>query len=421
MQRIKQYFESKQSDLSLVLMSLLMLCITLGPSAKSIAIVLASISIIYSNQIRDNFQKIVAEPVFWIIMAMFFLSVIGCLWSHASAHQKFAVIEKYSKLLFIPLFASGFIHEKTRHYGIQAYLFGIFITFCTYLYMYWFHNPDPTSGSMSMSGYVFYNHIVTGYMMALAVYLAAAMAIRSAKKSHKLGYILLVYLFSLQMLTINASRTGYILYAGLFVLFCIQNFSLKSVRYMIIGFAITISVLFQFTHSNTLTNRLSLIGQNLQAYESGDKNTSVGIRLQFHTYAKSLFLAKPILGQGTGGFAYHFVQDNPIPEWGTENANPHSQYWHTASEFGILGILLLLLILGYLLKLSFALQDMKFILQAVVLSFALACFSDTMLLITGVGYLFVTFAGLCLGEVIALRRTSTIDVTQAAFTNESVA
>lgn len=415
MKRFNEYFNSKQYLFSVMLMPVLMLCITLGPSAKSIAVVLVSIFIICSNQLRDSFQKIVSEPVFWAMMALFLLAILGCSWSHAYLYQKLDVIGKYSKLLFIPLFANGFIYKKTRQYGIQAYLFGIFITYCTCLYVYWFHNPDPSSGSMPDSGYIFYNHIVTGYMMALGVYLAAWMAIRSAKKSHKIGYMLLVYLFSLQMLTINASRTGYIIYAALFLLFSIQHFSLKPVRYTILCFIISFTAMLQFTHSNTLINRINLISQNLQAYESGDKYTSVGLRLQFHHYAKSLFLAKPILGQGTGGFAYNFLNDKPIPEWEPNNANAHSQYWLIASELGVVGILLLLLIFGYLLKLSVALDDMKYVLQAIVCSFALTCFSDTVLLTSGIGYLFVAFTSICLGERIALRKASNIEMTPSCY------
>jgi O-antigen ligase len=189
---------------------------------------------------------------------------------------------------------------------------------------------------------------------------------------------------------------------------------LKSVRYTAIFFALIFTALIQLTHSNTLTKGIQLVSQNLHAYQSGDKYSSVGLRLQFHNYAKSLFLAKPIAGHGTGGFGFRFRQDNPVPGWDLTHPDPHSQYWHTASELGLIGILLLLLLLGALYKLSFALQEMKPILQAVILPFCVVCFSDTVLLTSGIGYLFVTFTGLCLGELIALRQITQTEIIQPA-------
>ena len=414
MKRLKAYFDAHQYPISLVMLPLVMLCIPLGPSAKSISVILAIIFILCSNQARANFRVLGSETFVWIILAFLSFAILGCLWSDANLHQKLAVIEKYSKLLYIPLFAAGFSHKKTRHYSIQAYLCGMFITCCTYFYIYWFNNPDPNSSHIPASGYIFYNHIVASYMMAFATYLAAWMAGRTPKMPYKIGYSALVFLFSLYILTQSGSRTGYVIYALLFILFFVQHFSLKSVRYTAIFFALIFTALIQLTHSNTLTKGIQLVSQNLHAYQSGDKYSSVGLRLQFHNYAKSLFLAKPIAGQGTGGFGFRFRQDNPVPGWDLTHPDPHSQYWHTASELGLIGILLLLLLLGALYKLSFALQEMKPILQAVILPFCVVCFSDTVLLTSGIGYLFVTFTGLCLGELIALRQITQTEIIQPA-------
>ena len=411
MKRFKAYFDTHYQEFSLIMLPLVMLCIPLGPSPKSIAVVSALLFVLLSPQFRLHFRDMLRTPTAWSILTFLGFAVLACLWSDATLHQKLAVIEKYSKLLYIPLFAIGFIHKKTRYYGILAYLCGMFLTCCTYFYIYWCLSPH-TTGYLPDSGYVFYNHIVVGYMMAFATYLAAWMAINTPKTSYKIGFTILVYLFSFQMLTMNGSRTGYVIYALLFLLFFIQHVSLKTVRNTILLFVLSFTGLFLLSHSKTLVQRAQMVSQDLQAYQLGKKYSSVGLRLQFHQYAKSLFLAKPLFGQGTGGFSFHFTQDDPVPGWDKNHPDPHSQYWHTASELGSVGILLLLLIWGILFKLSFSLSKMQSILQATLLPFTLVSFSDTVLLTSGIGYLFVAFTGLCLGEFLSLRHPAPLTALQ---------
>ena len=76
-------------------------------------------------------------------------------------------------------------------------------------------------------------------------------------------------------------------------------------------------------------------------------------RVQFHNYAKSLFATHPVIGIGTGGFKYSFSKDNPVPAWGKELTDPHSQYWLTLSEQGIIGLLFLLFLNLSLMSMSF--------------------------------------------------------------------
>lgn len=396
MKLIKDYFAPHAPIFSWV-MALMLLCITLGPSAKSIAISLGLTVILVYKPYRENFSIIFTHPIFKIICFILGVSILGCIWSVADLPQQLAVIQKYSKLLFMPLIALGFIHKKTRYLGIHAYLSGMMLICCMSFYSYFFikTNPDP--------GYIFYNHIVSSYMMAFAAYLAGWLCIHANTRFLRLSYGILVLLFSLQVLALNSGRTGYFIYIILLGLFLIQHFSLKIVRYSVLLFGLSFAIVFQQLHSDTFISGIRAIADNIHAYQSGEKDTSIGYRLQFHNYAKSLFMSKPLLGHGTGSFIPKFIHDNPVPSW-LDRPDPHSQYWHTASELGLLGLLGLILLFGFLIKISFTLQEMKPILQAVLLPFCIACFSDTMLLTSGIGYLFVTFTGLCLGEWVALRQ-----------------
>ncbi|MCX7091681.1 MAG: O-antigen ligase family protein [Legionellales bacterium] len=386
-------FKTYLSTYAPALLVLAMLCIALGPTMKSIGISIAAAGILLSPQYRPDLRFIFTQPITWMIIALCGISILGCIWSIASPAQQISMVEKYCKLLYLPLFAAGFTHKKIRHYAIHAYLLGICITCSVSLYCV---HSDP--------GSVFYNHIITGYMVAFAAYLAAWLAISTQNRWYKMGYAILILIYTSQLLFLNTGRTGIIVYAMLFLLFFLQNMSSKPLLYVILSLAIGFVVLIQFIPSNKLMQRAHMGFQDMRNYQLGQKNSSVGFRLQFHHYAKQLFLSKPFMGYGTGSFTPQYFKDNPIPEWDQPKPDPHSQYWLTASELGLLGILVLFLILGWLSKLSFELQEMKPILQAVLLPFCVVNYSDGLLTTSGIGYLFITFTGLCLGELIELKR-----------------
>ncbi len=397
MKSFKTYLATYQSNL----LVLVMLCITLGPSLKSIAVSIAIAVILFSPQYRADIRFMFAQPITWVLLAMCGIAILGCTWSIATTSQKFSMAEKYCKLLYLPLFAAGFAHKKIRYAGIHAYLFGIIITCCISLYH-----------AHSNPGRVFYNHIITGYMVAFAAYLSAWLCVQTQNKWYKMGYIILTFLFTFQVLFLNTGRTGYLVYGLLFLLFFLQHISLKSVRYALLSFVFSFMVLFQYMPSDTLLNRVHKVFQDISAYQSGQKDTSVGFRIQFHHYAKQLFLSKPLIGYGTGSFTPQYFNDNPIPSWDQPLPDPHSQYWSTASELGLLGITALFLILFWLSKMSFELHEMRSILQAVLLPFCIINFSDGLLVNTGIGYLFITFTGLCLGELVESRRNQTSQTIQ---------
>ena len=386
-------FKTYLSTYGPALLVLAMLCIALGPTVKSIGVSVAIASILICPQYRPDIRFIFTKPITWMIIALCGISILGCIWSIASPGQQISMVEKYCKLLYLPLFAAGFTDKKIRHYGIHAYLLGICITCSVSLY---FAHSDP--------GKVFYNHIITGYMVAFAAYLAAWLTINAQNWWYRVGYAILVLIFTSQLLFLNTGRTGIIVYAMLFLLFFLQNMSSKPLRYAILSLALGFVVLIQFMPSNKLTQRAHMVLQDIHNYQLGQKNSSVGFRLQFHHYARQLFLSKPFIGYGTGSFTPQYFNDNPIPEWNQPMPDPHSQYWLTASELGLLGLLSFFLILGWLSKLSFELQEMQPILQAILLPFCVVNYSDGLLTTSGIGYLFIAFTGLCLGELIELKR-----------------
>ncbi len=363
----------------------------ISSSAKSLFLSLALVSILATPIYRRKLISLFAQPWCKAALLLFFLALIACLWSPATVAEKYLVIEKYSKLLYLPILTLGFQDAKARLWSLNAYLIAIVLT-CS-ISVLKFHgylttfviNPD----------YVFRNHIMTGIMVAFGVYLSIIFLYRYRGK---LGFLYgMVALFlSYQLLFVNSGRTGYIIYFLLMLVLIFQLFSWK--RALISMGLVIASFVVIYSLNPLMQSGMSLIIKEYQAYQQNEKNTSLGYRLQFHEFAKKLFFTHPFIGNGTGAFTYKFSADNPVPTWDRKLLEPHSQYWLTAAEFGLVGIAALLFFFLSLLQASLALREMKAFAIAILVAFLVGNLSDSLFFYSGSGYFFILLMALCLSE-----------------------
>ena len=159
-------------------------------------------------------------------------------------------------------------------------------------------------------------------------------------------------------------------------------------------------MLLVYNQSSVMQIGIGGLISDFKFFEHNKPNTSLGYRIQFHNYAESLFLKHPIIGIGTGGFKYSFSQDQPIPAWGKELNDPHSQYWMTLSEQGLIGMLFFLSFLGSLFIASLQLTETRPILWGILAAFCIGSFSDTILCFSTAGYLLIVLSAICLGELL---------------------
>lgn len=329
-----------------------------------------------------------------LAIVFFLLSVLALFWTTAQHHEYMPIISKYSKLLYLPILAAGFAMPRARDWGIKAYLLAILLTCVLSLLKSWqwismHHDNDP--------GHIFHDHIMTGFLVAYGAYLAAVKAYQSRKWS----YYVLTVLFSYQVLFVNTGRTGYILYALLVGLFCLQFFSLRQALIgLLTGIAALVTV---YTLSPVMRVGLDALAMDVQQYQMNQKDTSLGFRFQFHRYAHQLFAKSPIWGQGTGSFTHQFSVDQPIPSWGPSLLEPHSQYWLIAAEQGGLGLALYLFLLFSMAWAVRTQSGYRPVMLGLLACIAAASFTDSMLLYGATGYLLVAMGALCLGGT--LRQT----------------
>ena len=94
--------------------------------------------------------------------------------------------------------------------------------------------------------------------------------------------------------------------------------------------------------SGNIRNNLNTIGSNVNAYEQGQKETSVGFRLDFYKNSLALISEKPLLGHGTGSFTAEYRRLTGYANSNLATNNPHNDYLWLGVEQGVLGIAALL-------------------------------------------------------------------------------
>lgn len=379
------------------LLALTLLAVPISATVKSISISLAAGLMVFISDYRKDLLSVISKPWCQAIILFFAVAVIACAWSPNSMDEKLGMLKQFSKLLFFPFLVVGFRDPIARRYGIHAFLLAMLVTcFLSILKakgLFDYNGPDP--------GQIFHNHIMTGFMMAFATYLSALLSIQ-VKGKWRLFYISLTLLFSYQILFVSTGRTGYVVYLLLMMLLAVQNLSWKKALIAIIVICSLFIISYNKSQPMQFVIRQGI--DNIRDYQQGNKNTAIGHRLQFHLFAKDLFLRHPWLGNGTGSYTYLFKKEEPDPDWiaiaftPKKLFEPHSLYWLFAAEYGIVGLAILLFFFGSLFVTSLQLQSMRTIAMALLLPFIIGNLSDSLLFYSGIGYFFLMFMAMCLGE-----------------------
>ena len=367
--------------------------IPISSTLRGISINLSVVFLLLNPANHTYLRHIIKQTPVKMAFLLFTFSVLACCWSAANLHEQWTVLEKYSKLLYLPFFMLAFRDKSTRTAAIHVFLVAMLIT-CVLLLLkavgvVHYGGQDP--------GQMFRNHIMTGYMMVFAAYLAAHFAYHASGWQHKVAYGLLWFLLSFQVLFTGTGRMAYIAYALLAALWVFHIFSWRK-AFILAGIG---GILFAgaYAINPTMQFLAHQVKDEWGLYHQNKKDTSLGFRIQFHTYAYDLFKRQPWLGNGTGSFMHAFHVENPVPEWTSSKLlEPHSQYWMIASEFGITGLILFALLLRSLFMSCWRAQETRALGCAVLLPLFLGNLTDSLLLYSGTGYFFLLFAALVLAS-----------------------
>ncbi|MDM8569947.1 O-antigen ligase family protein, partial [Thiotrichales bacterium HSG1] len=370
-----------------VLVILIGLSIPTSTALTNILCPLALLFILVEGQYTQKLSILSHNSI--AITAILLVAIIGLgfLYTSVSFSESVFMLNKYREFFYIPMFILLFQEEKTRKFGLYTFLAIMGITLFLSYFMA-ITGIEIGKGNAD-NPFVFKNHITQNLLMALATYFVAIQAWQNSKlKFLKINidlkwlYNIIIVMAIYNILFMSAGRTGYLILLCLILVFFYQVFNLKGI--LIGGLVLLVVGGIVYNFSGILQNRIDRAITDIQSYQDGNSNTSVGIRLEFYKNSLALILKQPILGSGTGSFSYEYNKLHM-----KHVTNPHNDYLMIAVQWGMVGLGLFILLLYLMWRTTYLLDvQISLMAQGLVVTIVIGCLVNSLWLDNTEGHIF---------------------------------
>jgi O-antigen ligase len=359
-------------------------CINLPIGFMSVCLSLFLIFFIISVNNKPPLRLALTNPGALIALVLLLLYTLGTIYSSAPINEAVHYLQKYGKLILIPIIVVILRSEKYRQYAINAFLISsILYLLVSYLNFFGLFN---------------FGVMRHGILFSLAMY----MMMTRAKQTigwHRATWTGLAALTFINILFICDVRTGQITSVALAMLFSFENWGIKSLKYWL-GLIILAVIFIKVTH-NVPSSRLTNIKQEILAHHSDGEQTSAGQRLEMYGNTLKLIKNHPLFGGGTGSLRNEYLalieNSNTLL---TRVTNPHNQFLMTTQELGVLGLFVLLAFWTVHWIQSYQLQNQEFGsgFRALILMMTLGSLFNSLLLDSAEGKAYCILAGIFLSN-----------------------
>ena len=319
----------------------------------NLIIVIICILWLFSGNYKSKFDQIINNKLMLASIVFFCLHVVGLLWTEDLAWGLHIVHKMWYFIGLFPILYTIVRKDYISNY-ISAFLLAISITeVCSYLV--WFEVIEPFKNATVINPTPFMSHISYNPILAFAIYLVLH-EIFFNKKITNLVFSL--YSFFTISMTINmfitGGRAGQVMFFAMLAIFVFQFFNAQKIKSLLLISVLIPGIFFTaYTTSDLFQQRVDAAVKNVISY-SDNKSTSVGQRITFALNSWEVIKENSIIGIGTGDFPIEYKKINQIntPEI-PNTTNPHNMYTLIAMELGVIGLISMLSIFYYQIKLSF--------------------------------------------------------------------
>lgn len=289
-----------------------------------------------SGGYMHKLRAIRGNPVALAALALFALCIVGVIWSIGSSADDLLFLRKYSNLLLIPILVTVFTEEEDRRRGLLAFAAALLITLLLSYGVAW--GVVPYGGIITgvpQDPSVFKSRIQHNILMAFAC-LVFVEAARSSGSRERWLWTLLAALAVINVVLMVQGRTGYVVLAGLTLLWIASRLRWKGLVAAILVVATGITAGYQASH--TFHARVVDTAKEATQWQPGvATQTSVGIRLEFYRNTLEIVKGNLLLGVGTGGFFKAYEEQVKGTQM-VPTRNPHNMYLLMVVQFGLLGL-----------------------------------------------------------------------------------
>ncbi len=293
-----------------------------------------------SGEWREKLSRIRSNEVAVAALVLVLLAVAGALWSQGTNEDILLFLNKYTKLLLIPILVTVLVNPADRWRGMVAMAAGLTLSLAISYGLFIGLLPPawPLTGQADNPS-ALKNYISHSIFMAYGVLLFSVLARRAASKGQRWLWVALAVLAGANVLLMVQGRTGYLVLAVLAVVGLFHAWRWRG----FVAATVLVGVVFAgaFVASPVFKHRVTLaVVQAEQWNPEVASATSIGRRLEWYGNTFKIIRDYPLLGVGTGGFPK--VYNDRVRSIDVPARHPHNQYLLTTAELGVVGLAALL-------------------------------------------------------------------------------
>lgn len=353
----------------------------------------------------EKLYRVRENEVALAALALMLLAAVGTLWSQGTHEDVLLFLNKYSKLLLVPILVTVLVDSTDRRRGLIAITAGLSLSLALsyglsagVLPAVW-----PLTGSASNPS-ALKNYISHSIFMAYGVLVFSVLAWQATSVGQRWLWVALAALAGVNVLLMQG-RTGYLVLAAIAVVALFEVWRWRGIAAAAVLMAAAFAA--AFAMSPAFKQRVALAVTEAQQWNPDvASTTSVGMRLEWYQSSLKMIRDHPILGVGTGGFPK--VYGDRVA--GTDrNAarNPHNQYLLIAVELGMVGLGALLFFFYCHARVSARLPDPanRVLARGLLALMLVGCLFNSFLLDHNEGVFFCWLTGLFFAGAIPKRRS----------------
>lgn len=291
---------------------------------------------------RAAFVTTLRHPASITAIVLVTLGALGMLWADVPWAARLAALERFSKLLAIPLLL---YHFRKSDRGI--WVFAAFLASCTaVLALSWVQFIAPQlARAPHQVGVPVKNYIVQGQEFTLCIFVLAFAVLKFLRQRRLVlaGVIAaLASAFVLNMLFVVSSRTALVVLVVLFFVFCLKFLRGRLLAAVLL--IVAVAGVLTWTTSPYLRLRATAVFNDLALSRHDGLITSAAQRLEYWRKSLQFVAAAPVAGHGTGSIRSLFERDAAGKTGVAAEVigNPHNQALAVAVQLGLIGVVALL-------------------------------------------------------------------------------
>ncbi|WP_197456355.1 O-antigen ligase family protein [Ferrovum myxofaciens] len=384
---------------------------------------LVLLMVLFSRVWRQALPQLLKNPLSLTALIMLVIVGLGTVYTVGPHHEALNVLNRYHKLLFIPLLMPFFQEEKDRVLGLNvlcgALLINVLLSWTEYLRLSHISDPIYVAGMPSPGDAVFRQHITQGLLFCILVVIASASGWQARGKIRFL-YWGMALLAAGNVAFVMVGRTGKAMLPVIALWLLgewwfsrnrgvvrqekdvskIQSNPGPSARFqgrwvLVISVMLVLgSTLWSLMSPSTM---LGTVFQEVRQSHQTGADTSQGERVEFWHKGVLLFLKHPWLGSGTGSVLtltqeLAKMETKPVNRLATSNF--HDEYLMWAVQFGVPGLVAIVAFFIFYLHGGRQPGLSGQVLRGVGILFAFGCLYNSFLVDFTEGYSIVLLGGL---------------------------